>query len=492
MKRRTALLAQVPGIPSYNPVKQALELAKDRPEVSAALKLFASMPASTGVFANPVRHNTQLPCRGATVDVAIREFTLRGVLHEHDIASGAVDGIRTIFTGMFARLPGREDDRQIRKLLDSSFATALGNPLSDTAQFMKRFPHAIPNVAMQHAAALRKAGSKDAGGTGVSSKRAADHLLVEMIGTHMSNVAVAAASSYMRHVLEESPRALVTTLCGRTRKLSEQVGTGGAFARLFSLLLRRPVRPHEFQILDRLGAIQVHHGSAGSNMVARYLSSLHTRSVSDLFTAAQMTLDCARHFGAITDLTDFIHQLERTPERQRDEAIRSRILSGNLPTFGHPEISAAGRGNSLELDPRPALYLAALFEAIDAGQIPVGPIVARRASMLARMYQIAFVEGVEKGTGRLRVTPNTDFGAWLVLEALGIEEQDRTLLSYAYRGFGWMMDVREQLQQPIIRPVIPPDPALTAATPQGTSQSGVGDIVSAVHARLMNGNILGG
>jgi hypothetical protein len=90
-----------------------------------------------------------------------------------------------------------------------------------------------------------------------------------------------------------------------------------------------------------------HHGSAGSNMVARYLSSLHTRSVSDLFTASQMTLDCARHFDAITDLTDFVHQVERAPRKQWDELIRRRMTCGNLPTFGHPEIAVAGCESSL-------------------------------------------------------------------------------------------------------------------------------------------------
>jgi citrate synthase len=222
-------------------------------------------------------------------------------------------------------------------------------------------------------------------------------------------------------------------------------------------------------------------------MVARYLATLHTRSISDLFTASQMALDCGRHFGAISDMTDFVRDLERTPESERDNVIRGRILKGNLPTFGHPEIAAAGRENHLEMDPRPALYLAPLFEAIDKGTVVVSPRTLKRAQLLERIYQIALVEGVEKaaGSGRLRLTPNTDFGAWLVQEALGIEEPDRTLLSYAYRGFGWMMDVREQLQQPIIRPVIPPDPALLERNPV---HSIVPAVISAVHNRLVAGN----
>src|SRR5206468_13035569 len=139
------------------------------------------------------------------------------------------------------------------------------------------------------------------------------------------------------------------------------------------------------------------------------------------FIASQMALDCGRHFGAISDMTDFVGERERIPESERDNAIRSRILKGNLPTFGHPEIAAAGRENHLEMDPRPALYLGPLFEAIDRGTIKVSPEVLKRVSFVERIYQIALFEGVEKstGTGRLRLTPNTDFGAWLVQEVLG-------------------------------------------------------------------------
>src|SRR6185295_12861378 len=97
-------------------------------------------------------------------------------------------------------------------------------------------------------------------------------------------------------------------------------------------------------------------------------------------------------------------------------------------------------------------------------------------------------EGIQKpgSTGRLRLTPNTDFGAWLVQEVLGIEEPDRTLLSYSYRGFGWMMDVREQLQQPIIRPVIPPDPEILKA--ESSDDGVIPAVISAVHDRLMAGD----
>ncbi len=55
------------------------------------------------------------------------------------------------------------------------------------------------------------------------------------------------------------------------------------------------------------------------------------------------------------------------------------------------------------------------------------------------------------------------------------------LLSYIFRGFGWMMDVREQLQQPIIRPVISPDPGIV---PSAADEGVIPSIVAAVHDRL--------
>ena len=200
-----------------------------------------------------------------------------------------------------------------------------------------------------------------------------------------------------------------------------------------------------------------------------------------------MAMDSARHFGAITDMTEFIGELGRAPAGKRDQLIRDRIIRGNLPTFGHPEIAAAGRSNSMEVDPRPAIYLMPLFEAIDAGRLVVSAAKKRRAELAQRIYQAAFVEGVEKpgASGRLRLTPNTDFGAWIVQEVLGIEEADRTLLSYVFRGFGWMMDVREQLQQPIIRPVISPDPAIVSSD---AGDSTIPRLLTDVHERLRSAN----
>ena len=93
-------------------------------------------------------------------------------------------------------------------------------------------------------------------------------------------------------------------------------------------------------------------------------------------------------------MTDFVAVLEQTPESERDGVIRNRILKGNLPTFGHPEIAAAGRENHLEMDPSPALYLAPLFEAIEKGTVVVSPNVQKRAALLERIYQIALAIGL--------------------------------------------------------------------------------------------------
>jgi citrate synthase len=273
------------------------------------------------------------------------------------------------------------------------------------------------------------------------------------------------------------------TLLRKTNQFVENTFHGDPFRAVFSLLLRHKATLYEARILENLGVIQIHHGSAGSNMVARYLASLHTKSASDIFAAGQMTLDSARHFGAITAMTEFVGQLESASPAHRDALIRQRAMEGNLPTFGHPEIAAAGRANRIEIDPRPALYLSPLFEAIDARKLQLSPERMRRVEIVQRMYQLAFVEGIENPgrTGRLRIAPNTDFGAWIVQEVLGIDEVDRTLLSYVFRGFGWMMDVREQLQQPIIRPVIPPDPGIV---PPPVDDGVIPATVDTVHHRL--------
>lgn len=475
--RPAPFLSELPEAPLYDPLREVMA-ATTEPKIAATLQRFASMPRSTGVIANPVRHHCKVTCDGEAVDLSIRSFAIRGCVLEEDIVTGATNPMKTIFVGLFGCFPTSSEMRAFSRMLSTAFESAKERVLPALAEFMTAFPIATADVAMQHVAVLRKATQKT---QGVRSRSSAD-LLRDLIGVHMENVVAAASSSYMRALSERKGRS-AERLLQRTRQFLESVETVDPFSTVFSLLLRRRVNEIEARILQTLGTIQVHHGSAGSNMVARYLTSLHTPSVSDIFTAAQMTLDCARHFGAIHDMTALIAQLEREPPRRQDQLIRQRAVSGSLPTFGHPEIAAAGRDNQIELDPRPAIYLAPLLAAIDSGSLEVSSERLQSVRIAQRMYQIGFVEGVEKPgrSGRLRISPNTDFGAWIVQEILGIDRVDRTLLSYVFRGFGWMMDVREQLQQPIIRPVIPPDPSIV---PTVATDGIIPDIVTTVHDRL--------
>jgi len=431
------------------------------------------MPPSTGVFANPVRYEQRVACNGTSIELRIRSYGLRGCLLEEDIVAGSADAIRVMFVGLFGRFPKPAERNFLARLISRELELAVKRVLKPVAAFLKQFPDAPADLVMQHLSVLRKAGGDRAG---INASIPAEDLLRDLIHVHLENVAAGAGASYMR-TLPHHRRVRGTA------DLVRQTEGDNPFRAIFSLLLHRKTNPTEDRILETLGTIQIHHGSAGSNMVARYLASLHTRSVSDLFTASQMTLDCARHFGAITDLTDFVRQVERASRSRWDDLIRQRMARGNLPTFGHPEIAVAGRDNSVEFDPRAAIYLSPLFEAIDGGQVHLSSKSAKRIEIVQRMYQLAFVEGLEKPgrSGRLRVAPNTDFGGWIVQEALGIDERDRTFLSYVFRGFGWMMDVREQLQQPIIRPVIAPDPHIV---PPPAQEGIIADVVGSVHRRL--------
>ena len=219
------------------------------------------------------------------------------------------------------------------------------------------------------------------------------------------------------------------------------------------------------------------------------LATLHTGAVSDFFVASQMALDGDRHFGAIHDMTAFINQIEPLDPAAREEAIRKRMRIA-LPTFGHPEIAAAGRTGEIQQDPRPAIYFNPFLKAVNAGDIQLSDRQKKRLAIVQRLYQLAFVEGIVR-PGRedeppLRLTPNTDFGGWAVQEGLDIYESDRTFLTYIFRGFGWIMDAREQLQLKIIRPVIPPDPEVI---PKPSDDMTIADEVVALHNQMAGPNI---
>lgn len=483
--------SQVPPAPDYNPVKQGIARAEELGEkaIASTLGFFATMPSSTGIIANPVLHHTPVDCNGTTITLDIRSFAIRGHVSESDIVAGKIGPFEVIFAGLFGELAS---SKNLAAFIDQKFFQSLRGEtrIDDVAAFVKQFPRLGPEVAMHHFLILDKAklGRQEGQNRGMHDERDPESLLVEMITVHMENVAVGGVSAYMNCLLMSNPQMSGKDLADATREfIDEEVKQGrNAFQVSYSLILGHHANEHERKILERMGTIQIHHGSAGSNMVARYMATLHAFSVEDFFIASHMALDGARHFGAIHDMSDFVQELEPQDPEQRAERIREKVLTGGLPTFGHPEISAAGRGNEVQQDPRPAIYIDPVFKAIDAGQLRMNPRQHERLSIARLIYLTAFVNGVLK-PGRedsppLRLTANTDFGAWCVQEALGIEEADRTLLTYIFRGFGWMMDAREQLQQKMIRPVIPPDPQIV---PKSSADPTIPDLVARVHQRLL-------
>ena len=481
------IFAVVPPAPEHNPVKQATARANELGEkqISTTLGYFATMPASTGIIANPVLHHTPVDCNGTRITLDIRSFMIRGTVPESDIVGGKVGPMDVIFTGLFGQ-PGATEN--LAAFVDQKYFESFGQSLiEDLAAFVKKYPGLGPEVAIHHFAILDKAklGREEHQDRGMHDERDAESLLVEMIAVHMKNVAIGGVSAYMNHRLTENSQSdLVTS----TRQFidDERKQKRNAFQVSYSLILGHHANEHERSILERMGTIQIHHGSAGSSMVARYMATLHTFSVIDFFIASQMALDGARHFGAIHDMSDFVQELEPLTGEQRGRRIREKMLTGGLPTFGHPEIAAAGRGNQVQQDPRPAIYIDPVFRAIDAGKLNITPRQHERLAIARLIYLTAFVNGVLKpgkeDSPPLRLTANTDFGAWCVQEALGIEEPDRTLLTYIFRGFGWMMDAREQLQQKMIRPVIAPDPKIV---PKSSDDPTIPDLVARVHSRLV-------
>jgi Citrate synthase, C-terminal domain len=485
--------AVMPPPPEYNPVKQAIARAEELGEknIATTLGYFSTMPASTGIIANPVLHHTPVDCNGTTITLDIRSFTIRGIVPESDIVAGKVGPIDVIFTGLFGE-PG--DTKNLAAFINQKFFQSLsGSSISDVAAFVRKFPGLGPEVAMHHFAILGKAklGREEHHERGIHDERDPESMLVEMIMLHLENVAVGGVSAYMNHRLMDNAQVTQDDLVKSTRQFVEEETKQkrNAFEVCYSLILGHHANDHERLILERMGTIQIHHGSAGSSMVARYMATLHTFSVADFFVASQMALDGARHFGAIHDMSDFVQELEPLTPEQRAERIKEKMLTGGLPTFGHPEIAAAGRGNQVQQDPRPAIYIDPVFNAIDAGELSVSPRQYERLSIARLIYLTAFVNGVLKpgkeDSPPLRLTANTDFGAWCVQEALGVEEPDRTLLTYIFRGFGWMMDAREQLQQKMIRPVIAPDPKIV---PKSSDDPTIPELVARVHRRLTQEN----
>lgn len=500
------IVSEVPQASTYTPVNESMARASTlgEGEIAAALKSFSSMPQSTNVFANPVLHQAAVDCGDTQITLNVRSFGIRGIVSESEIIAKQLSPAHVIFIGLFGRIPQtHEDDLNEENLfsdiIDKTFYECIetrrdgltGNQrlINQVADFVKAFPEAGPEAVIQHFSTLRKLSIPDQ--KGINTTREPGDLLLELISTHIENVALGTISVYMRHQLRESNALHPQVLAMRANDLIVEHQKNGktAFQTCYSLLLGREATPVEAFILERMGIIQTHHGSAGSNVVARYLATLHAGAVSDFFVAAQMALDGDRHFGAIHDMTDFINQIEPLNPDERETAIRERMLTA-LPTFGHPEIAAAGRTDEIQQDPRPAIYFNPFLDAVNKGEIQLNDRQKKRLSIMQRIYQIAFIEGIVR-PGReneppLRLTPNTDFGGWSVQEGLNIYENDRTFLTYIFRGFGWMMDAREQLQLKIIRPVIPPDPEII---PKPTDDMTIANEVIALHNRMAGDEI---
>ena len=117
------------------------------------------------------------------------------MLTEEDIVNGAADGYRVIFVGLFGRFPRPDEAAWLSRSLSRYFNQTMKSAVPELAKFMKRFPKAAPEIAMQYMAAVRKASAK---GHPLDRLRASEETLVDLFTTHMGNVAVGACASYMR------------------------------------------------------------------------------------------------------------------------------------------------------------------------------------------------------------------------------------------------------------------------------------------------------
>src|SRR5215204_4936083 len=115
----------VPPAPEHNPVKQSVARAEELGEkqIATTLGYFATMPASTGIIANPVLHHTPVDCNGAQITLDIRSFTIRGTVHESDIVRGKVGPMEVIFAGLFGET-GPSDE--LGAFVDQKFFESLG------------------------------------------------------------------------------------------------------------------------------------------------------------------------------------------------------------------------------------------------------------------------------------------------------------------------------------------------------------------------------
>ena len=213
------ILSGVPEASTYAPVtdslNRAVELGEDK--IAAVLTSFSSMPQSTTVFANPALHKVAVDCAGTQMTLNIRSFAIRGIISESEIVAGQASPASVIFAGLFGRKPetdatGLDEEALLLELIDKKFynftttrresLTGKQRFVNQVAEFVKAFPEAGPEAAIQHFSTLRKLSHPNQ--KGINGTRHPGALLLELIGTHMENVAVGTVSVYMRHQLREN------------------------------------------------------------------------------------------------------------------------------------------------------------------------------------------------------------------------------------------------------------------------------------------------
>ena len=228
-------------------------------DIVNALTAFSTMPQSTKVFANPVLHHAKVDCNGADITLNIRSFALRGVLPESEIVASGLAPAYVIFVGLFGRIPekvqnGFDEAAVLRELINRKFYRVSRVVREDTsgrralidqvANFVQTFPESGPELAIQHFSVLRKgnrAKNRIPEG-GLNDERREDRLLLQMIGTHIENVAVGVMSTYMRGLLETSANLTTEQLVRQTDALITEEENAGktAFQTCYSLLPRSP------------------------------------------------------------------------------------------------------------------------------------------------------------------------------------------------------------------------------------------------------------
>src|SRR5689334_20425523 len=126
------IFAVIPPPPDFNPVKQAVARAEELGEkqIATTLGYFATMPASTGIIANPVLHHMPVDCNGTTITLDIRSFNIRGVIPEADIVRGNAGPIDVIFTGLFSGAEKVDNSsagkEKLAALIDQKYFESLG------------------------------------------------------------------------------------------------------------------------------------------------------------------------------------------------------------------------------------------------------------------------------------------------------------------------------------------------------------------------------